>query len=135
MIWLTAAQLEEANGSVHRVDAIIAKALKSLRANDVVIDRERWLRHAFDMERAGAVQTCVAIVKNVVAIGIEPEDRRRTWVDDAEKALQEGAVETAKAIFAYTLGVFPSRLDFWRRRRSRGIVDSRVRNRGRFWNR
>lgn len=135
MIWLTAAQLEEANGSVHRVDAIIAKALKSLRANDVVIDRERWLQHAFDMERAGAVQTCVAIVKNVVAIGIEPEDRRRTWVDDAEKALQQGAVETAKAIFAYTLGVFPSRTFFCTRRRSRGIVDSRVRNRGRFWNR
>ena len=112
LIWLTAAQLEEANGSVHRVESIIAKAIKSLRANDVVIDRERWLQHAYDMERAGAVQTCVAIVKNILDVGVEPEDRRRSWVDDAEKALQQGAVETAKAIFAFTLGVFPSRPDF-----------------------
>ena len=53
MIWLTAAQLEEANGSIHRVDSIIEKAIKSLRNNDVIIDREKWLQHAYNMEKAG----------------------------------------------------------------------------------
>ena len=74
----------------------------------MVIDREKWLHHAYDMEKSGAVQTCGAIVRSVLEIGVEPEDRRRTWVDDGEKALKEGAIETAKAIFAYTLSVFPS---------------------------
>ena len=109
LIWFTAAQLEEANGSIHRVEGIIQKSIKSLRNNDVVIDREKWLHHAYDMEKAGAVQTCGAIVRSVLEIGVEPEDRRRTWVDDGEKALKEGAIETAKAIFAYTLSVFPNR--------------------------
>ena len=109
MIWFTAAQLEEANGSIHRVESIIEKSIKSLRNNDVVIDREKWLQHAYDMERAGAIQTCGAIVRNVLGIGVEPEDRRRTWTDDGEKALREGAIETAKAIFAFTLSSFPSK--------------------------
>ncbi|KNB41618.1 hypothetical protein JH06_4931 [Blastocystis sp. subtype 4] len=113
LIWFTAAQLEEANGSIHRVESIIEKSIKSLRNNDVVIDREKWLQHAYDMERAGAIQTCGAIVRNVLGIGVEPEDRRRTWTDDGEKALREGAIETAKAIFAFTLSSFPSREDLW----------------------
>ena len=98
MIWLTAAQLEEANGSIHRVDSIIEKAIKSLRNNDVIIDREKWLQHAYNMEKAGAVHTCGAIVRCILEIGVEPEDRRRTWVEDAEKALKTDSIETAKAI-------------------------------------
>lgn len=104
---------------MHRVEGVIQKSLKSLRDNDVgvrvlgevqvIIDREKWLRHAYDMEAAGAVQTCGAIVRSVLEIGVEPEDRRRTWVNDAEKALKEGAIETAKAIYAHTLSAFPSR--------------------------
>ena len=109
LIWFTAAQLEEANGSVHHVEAIISKAIKSLRNNDVIIERENWFRHAYDMEKAGAIQTCGAITRQVLNIGVEVEDRRRTWLDDAEKALGEGAIETAKAIFAYMLTEFASK--------------------------
>ena len=108
MIWLTAAQLEEANGSIHRVDSIIEKAIKSLRNNDVIIDREKWLQHAYNMEKTGALHTCGAIVRCILEIGVEPEDRRRTWVEDAEKALKTDSIETAKAIYAYILTVFPS---------------------------
>ena len=70
------------------MEGVIQKSLKSLRDNDVgvrvlgevqvIIDREKWLRHAYDMEAAGAVQTCGAIVRSVLEIGVEPEDRRRT---------------------------------------------------------
>lgn len=111
LIWLTAAQLEEANGNIHRVDTIITKAIKSLRNNDVIIEREKWFQHAYNMEKAGAIQTCGAIVRSVMEIGVEPEDRRRTWIDDAEKALKTDAIETCKAIFAYTLSVFSSKYE------------------------
>ena len=60
------------------------------------------------MEKAGAIQTCGAIVRQVLTIGVEVEDRRRTWLNDAEKALSEGAIETAKAIFAFMLTEFAS---------------------------
>ena len=60
------------------------------------------------MERAGAIQTCGAIARAVMTIGVEVEDRRRTWMDDAEKALSEGAIETAKAIYAYMLTEYAS---------------------------
>lgn len=76
----------------------------------MVIDREKWLHHAYDMEKAGAIQTCGVIARHVLTIGVEVEDRRRTWLDDGEKALSDGAIETAKAIFAYMLTEFPRML-------------------------
>ena len=43
-VWLTAAKLEEAHGRAAMVPKIVARALKSLAANSVVIDREQWLK-------------------------------------------------------------------------------------------
>lgn len=43
MIWFTAAQLEEANGSIHRVEGIIQKSIKSLRNNDVRVRVRRYV--------------------------------------------------------------------------------------------
>lgn len=74
----------------------------------MVIDRAKWIQHAYNMEKAGAVVTCAAIVRNVIEVGVEAEDRLRTWTDDASKAIEEGAIETARAIYVYTLSVFPS---------------------------
>lgn len=74
----------------------------------MVIDRAKWIQHAYNMERAGAIATCGAIIRNVLEVGVEPEDRLRTWSDDAKKAVDEGAVETARAIYVYILTAFPS---------------------------
>jgi hypothetical protein len=41
-----AAKLEEAQGNGHMADKIIEKAVKSLSAYQVVIDREQWLKEA-----------------------------------------------------------------------------------------
>lgn len=43
-IWVTASKLEEAHGKVEMVAKIIERAVKSLRANSVVIDREAWIK-------------------------------------------------------------------------------------------
>ena len=71
-VWIAAAKLEEANGGdVALVDKIIQRALKSLVANGVAIDREHWLREAETAERETppAIKTCGAIVRAVVGLG------------------------------------------------------------------
>lgn len=67
----------------------------------VVISRESWLKEAESAERASPpmVATCHAIVREVIGIGVEDEDRRRTWMADAEEMGRKGSVETARAIY------------------------------------
>ena len=50
-----------------------------------MIDRETWMKEAEAAERGGSVETCRAIIKNTIGIGVEEEDRKRTWVADAEE--------------------------------------------------
>jgi len=116
-IWITAAKLEEANGNEKMVDKIVTRAIKSLRNHGVVIDRDYWLKEAENSEKAKppSLATCRAIVRAVVEIGVDVEDRKRTWKADAEESLKRGAVETARAILAFMLEVFPTRKGIWRR--------------------
>lgn len=83
-IWMTAAKLEEANGNIHMVEKIVDRAMTSLNANGVEINREMWFQEAIEAEKAGAVNCCQAIVKAMIASGVEEEDRKQTWIDDAE---------------------------------------------------
>lgn len=112
-IWIMAAKLEEANGNSKNVDAIISKSVKSLAAHQVVIDREAWLAEAESAEKAGSILTCQAIVKATIGIGIDDQDRKATWLNDAENYLNKQSVETARAIFSYMLTVFPGKKGVW----------------------
>mmetsp|Transcript_33560 Transcript_33560/g.94959 ORF Transcript_33560/g.94959 Transcript_33560/m.94959 type:complete len:924 (+) Transcript_33560:85-2856(+) len=116
-IWITASKLEEANGNEKMVDKIMNRAIKSLTNHGVVIDRDAWLKEAENSEKAKppSLATCKGIVNAVIGIGIETEDRKRTWKADAEEFLRRGAVETARAIYAHTLAVFPNKKGIWRR--------------------
>lgn len=66
------------------VEKIIDRALTSLSANGVEINREMWFQEAIEAEKAGAVNCCQAIVRAVIAINVEEEDRKQTWIDDAD---------------------------------------------------
>nr|CDJ96110.1 PRP1 splicing factor domain containing protein [Haemonchus contortus] len=61
-IWLCAARLEETRGQKDMVDRIVQKALTSLTANMVELNREHWMKDAIDAERAGCTLTCQAIM-------------------------------------------------------------------------
>ncbi|KAF8059986.1 STA1 [Scenedesmus sp. PABB004] len=115
-IWITAAKLEEAQGNMDMVPKIIARALKSLQGHGVVISREAWLREAEAAERAtpACIATCKAIVAEVVGIGVEEEDRRRTWMGDAEEAARRGSIETARSVYGALLAAYPSKPSVWR---------------------
>lgn len=83
-IWTTAAKLEEANGNTQMVEKIIERAITSLRANGVEINREQWIQDAEECDKAGSVATCQAVMRAVIGIGIEEEDRKHTWMEDAD---------------------------------------------------
>jgi pre-mRNA-processing factor 6 len=112
-IWITAAKLEEANGNTNMVEKIVERALTSLTANGVEINREQWVKDAEDAEKSGSVNTCQAIIRNVVGHGIEEEDRKHTWMEDAEACAAHGAYECARAIYMHALSVFPSKKSIW----------------------
>lgn len=114
-IWITAAKLEEAQGKTEMIERIIQLALKSLQKHQVVINREVWLKEAEACEQADAPLTCGAIVRACIDVGVEAEDRKRTWMDDAENSIGRGALLTAKAIYAHALKVFPGKKSIWLR--------------------
>uniref|UniRef100_A0AAY5F3Q4 Pre-mRNA-processing factor 6 n=1 Tax=Electrophorus electricus TaxID=8005 RepID=A0AAY5F3Q4_ELEEL len=114
-IWITAAKLEEANGNTQMVEKIIDRAITSLRANGVEINREQWIQDAEECDKAGSVATCQAVIRAVIGIGIEEEDCKHTWMEDAESCVAHNALECARAIYAHALQVFPSKKSVWLR--------------------
>lgn len=112
-IWIAAAKLEEANGNSAMAGKIIERALRALQREGVATDREAWLKEAEAAEKAGAPATCRAIVGTTAGMGVEEEDRKRTWVGDASECLGRGSIETARALYAHALSVFPGKKSIW----------------------
>lgn len=115
LIWITAAKLEEANGNTNMVCKIIDRGISSLSANGVEINKELWMKDAMDAEKSGSIQTCQEIVKAVIGVGVDEEDRKDTWLEDAESCTQESAYACARAIYAHALSVFPKKKSIWLR--------------------
>eukprot|EP00892_Ulva_mutabilis_P011693 jgi/Ulvmu1/8897/UM049_0079.1 len=118
VLHIIAAKLQEAQGTnpgmVHR---IIARAIKDkLPKAGVIIDRETWLREAETAEQATPpmVQTCRAIVREVVDVAVDEHDRKDTYHRDAAEAADRGCVETARAILEHACEAFPSSETTWR---------------------
>lgn len=114
-IWTTAAKLEEANGNHAMVERIIDRAITSLSANGVEINREHWFKEAVEAEKGGHVHCCRAIVKAIIGHGVEPEDQKHSWMEDAENVISQGAYECARSVYAHALTTFPSKKSIWLR--------------------
>ncbi|XP_065843636.1 pre-mRNA-processing factor 6-like [Oscarella lobularis] len=112
-IWIAASKLEEANSNVAMVQKIIERAVASLKANRVEINREHWIQDAEECDKAGSVATCQAIMRAVIDIGVDEEDREDTWLEDAESCAAHGAYECARAIYGHALSVFPDKNHIW----------------------
>lgn len=114
-IWITAAKLEEANGNAAMIGKIVERAIKSLTSHGVTVDREYWLKEAETAEKNDppATTVCREIVRVTVGVGVEDEDRKLTWKADAEECRKRGSVETARAIYAHAISVFPGKKGLW----------------------
>ncbi|CAI7993815.1 Pre-mRNA-processing factor 6 [Geodia barretti] len=115
LIWITASKLEESQENLHMVPKIIERALSSLQANLVEINRDQWITDAEECENSGSVHTAQAIIHAVISIGVEDEDRLDQWVEDAESCTAHEAYQCARAIHAHMLKVFPSKKNVWLR--------------------
>ena len=60
------------------------------------------------------IATCQALVSTVIGLGVEDEDRKRTWMADADELLKRGSVETARAIYKKACEDFPGKKSVWR---------------------
>lgn len=50
------------------VEKIIDRAITSLSANGVEINREHWFKEAMEAEKSGAVHTCQVIFERILFI-------------------------------------------------------------------
>jgi pre-mRNA-processing factor 6 len=114
-IWIAAMRLEEQQGNDSRIDRIMTRALHDLKEAGVIPTRERWIEEAENCEKDGGILVCQAIVKATLAMGLEEDDRKRIWLDDAQGSMAKGCYDTARAIYAYALRVFPQKKGIWRR--------------------
>eukprot|EP00096_Caligus_rogercresseyi_P012966 TRINITY_DN5633_c0_g3_i1.p1 TRINITY_DN5633_c0_g3~~TRINITY_DN5633_c0_g3_i1.p1 ORF type:complete len:932 (+),score=268.10 TRINITY_DN5633_c0_g3_i1:125-2920(+) len=112
-VWITAAKLEEANGNKAMVEKIINRAIQSLNSNQVEINKDFWMKDAMESDKSGSTLTCQAIIKAVIGIGVEEEDQKHTWMEDAEACMDAGAYESARAIFSHALSIFPAKKSIW----------------------
>merc|ERR1719221_433317 len=71
------------------------------------------MKDAIDAEKGGSILTCQVIVRNIIETGVEEEDRKDTWLEDADAATSQGAISTARAIYAHALKTFPSKKSIW----------------------
>jgi pre-mRNA-processing factor 6 len=113
LIWITAAKLEEANGNENMVAKIIDRGIASLSSNGMEINKELWMKNAMDAEKSGSIRTCQAIIKSVIGVGVDEEDRKDTWLDNADQFIDQGALECARAVFVHALAVFPTKKSIW----------------------
>lgn len=115
-IWITAAMLEEAhNANEEKTRDIIKKGVKALQGQQVIFDREQWIKEAEKAEKAGMVHTSQSIISETIGTGLEEEDRKKTWIEDAESCIAHGSIQTARAIYAHALTVFPGKKSLWLR--------------------
>ena len=59
------------------------------------------------------IATCQACVKAVITRGIEQQDWQRIWMADAEEAIKQGSVETARTIYQHAVTTFPGQEYIW----------------------
>lgn len=115
-IWIAAGRLSEQQGKGSAmVDLIISKGISALKKNGVELSRDQWLSEAEKVEVQGSIVTSQAIIKEVLPLEIEEEDRMATWMEDAITMEAKGLLGGARAVYAYSLRVFPQKQAIWRK--------------------
>jgi len=112
-IWVAAARLQEQIGQASKVN-VMNRAIKVLVREGGMLKREEWITEAEKCEQEGAVLTCGAIIRETLGWSLdEDDDRLDIWKEDARASIGRGRYETARAIFAYALRVFPTSKSTW----------------------
>lgn len=112
-IWIAAARLQEQMGQMNKIN-VMNRAVKALAKENAMLKREEWISQAEKCEEEGAVLTCAAIIRETLGWTLdEDDDRKEIFKDDAKASIARGKYETARAIYAYALRVFPTSRNLW----------------------
>ena len=112
-IWIAAARLQEQIGQASKIN-VMNRAIKSLVRESAMPKREEWITEAEKCEDEGAILTCGSIIRETLGWSLdEDDDRKEIWKDDAKASTARGKYETARAIYAYALRVFPTSKSLW----------------------
>lgn len=112
-IWIAAARLQEQMGQMNKIN-VMNRAVKALAKENAMLRREEWISQAEKCEEEGAVLTCAAIIRETLGWTLdEDDDRKEIFKDDAKASISRGRYETARAIYAYALRVFPTSRAIW----------------------
>lgn len=112
-IWIAGARLMEQLGD-SKVN-MMKRAVLALAKEGAMPKREEWITEAEKCEGEGAILTCANIIQETLGWGLdEDDDRKDTWMEDAKMSVARGKYETARAIYAYALRVFPTSRTVWK---------------------
>ncbi|KAI9739030.1 MAG: hypothetical protein M1834_007242 [Cirrosporium novae-zelandiae] len=112
-IWIAAARLQEQMGQANKIN-VMKRAVQSLARESAMLKREEWIAEAEKCEAEGAVLTCGSIIRETLGYGLdEDDDRKEVFMDDAKASVGRGRYETARAIYAYALRIFPTSKSLW----------------------
>ena len=114
-VWIAAARLAEETGKGNPKQ-IIKRAVQSLARENAMLKREEWISEAEKLEsEGGAVLSLQAIIEETLGFGIdEDDDRKLLFLEDSQASIARGRPETARAINAYALRVFPTSERLWK---------------------
>lgn len=112
-IWITAARLEEEAGKATNVGKLIKTGVKSLRANGVEINRDEWIKEAEKCEKQGSIETAQSIIREIIGEGVEDEERKSQWLEDAENAISNECYACARAVYAHMITNFKADDSIW----------------------
>jgi pre-mRNA-processing factor 6 len=108
-------EAEQRKKMAESVDKVMVTAVARLAKASTVLSREQWLQEAEKCEAEGSPLTAQAIVKATIHADVEEEDRKQTWLEDAERAEKGGFFEVARAAFVVLLETFPTSPSVWRK--------------------
>jgi pre-mRNA-processing factor 6 len=114
-IWVAATRLQEQGGNAELARKVMNRGIKTLAKESAMLKREEWIAEAEKAEAEGAVVTCQAIIENTLGWDLdEDDDRKDIWIDDAKESENRGRYHTARAIYAYALRVFATKVSVWK---------------------
>jgi pre-mRNA-processing factor 6 len=105
----------------------VGRAIKKLSTSGVKVKRDQWLREATLAEESGSVFTCRSIIKETLDYGLEEylegiatDDEKekvkvikRVWTENAEACVEQGAFETARALYFQAIKRYPHKKSLW----------------------
>eukprot|EP00050_Salpingoeca_kvevrii_P012075 m.20269 g.20269 ORF g.20269 m.20269 type:complete len:929 (-) comp3819_c0_seq1:89-2875(-) len=121
LIWIAGARLQEAAGHMERIDTLINRGITAIQKHMQIgqdqwsQEREEWIKEAENCEKQGSIATAAAIISNIVGRGVEEEDLKETWMEDADSLVARECYHCARAVYARALAKFSDDEDIWLR--------------------